>query len=223
MRHRHHLSPWQIYSDQLLLLVGAFLLITSLLLIVPHLATPPKQEGIKPKAEFLVTLSWDDNRDVDLDLWMRGPNGHIVFYGVREDVNISLDRDSRGFETNRKRLDDGSFAFSSNREVIAIRAVMPGDYLVAVSYYDGAYETPGQNGTSYRHHYQVDEPDAAIDAVIQVDKVNPTVTVVAGKQIRMSRIHEAQNVIAFHVGINGEVTMLPLPPENLVNSHEHRE
>ena len=215
MRPRHHISPWQVLADLITCVAGIFLLIVSVLLVVPHLATPPKQEGIKPKAEYLVTLTWDDNRDVDLDLWLQDPNGKIVFYGVREAVNISLDRDSRGFDTNRTRRDDGNIVYSANREVIAIRAIIPGDYLVAVSYYDGKYVS------EERHfHFQGGEPEAAIDALVQVDKVNPIVTQVVGEKVHLTRIKEAKNVVAFHVDIDGAVTVLPLPPENLIETHE---
>ena len=164
----------------------------------------------------MVTLTWDDNRDVDLDLWLQDPNGKIVYYGVREAVNISLDRDSRGFDTNRTRREDGTFVYSANREIIAIRAIIPGDYLVAVSYYDGMNTT----AEGSRHHFQGEEPEAAIDALVQVDKVNPVVTQVVGEKIHLTRIKEAKNVVAFHVDVDGEVTMLPLPPENLIETHE---
>ena len=219
MKRRHRFNQWQVfvaYSDQLMLLFGTFMLLLTLALIAMHPATPPKQEGIKPKAEYLITLTWDDNRDVDLDLWLQDPNGKIVFYGVREAVNISLDRDSRGFDTNRTRREDGSIVYSANREVIAIRAIIPGDYLVAVSYYDGKYVSEENRN----FHFQGSELEAAIDALVQVDKVNPVVTQVVGERVLLTRIKEAKNVVAFHVDIDGSVTALPLPPENLIESHE---
>jgi len=59
-----------VYADQLLLLIGATLMM--LMLLIP-LTNPPatRKKADAPKAEFLVTLSWDDKRDVDLDLWLK--------------------------------------------------------------------------------------------------------------------------------------------------------
>ncbi len=86
----------------------------------------------------MITLFWDDNRNIDLDLWLLSPTSDKpIYYNNRETENIGLDRDSRGFITNRKELGDGKTAVSANREIIAIRAIMPGDYIVGVTYYDG--------------------------------------------------------------------------------------
>ena len=93
-RARHHLSPWQVYADQLLLLIGATLMM--LMLLIP-ITNPPAthKKADAPKAEFLITLSWDDKRDVDLDLWLKADDC-VIYYLNRECPNIALDRDFTG-------------------------------------------------------------------------------------------------------------------------------
>ena len=211
-RARHHLSPWQVYADQLLLLIGATLMM--LMLLIP-ITNPPAthKKADAPKAEFLITLSWDDKRDVDLDLWLKADDC-VIYYLNRECPNIALDRDSLGFTSNRKRLSDGSYAVSANREVVAIRAVMPGDYITAVSYYGGR----DANGTAY-HPFKSD-PRSTIDATVEVERVNPAVTTVGVANLHFTRMKDTQNALAFRVDPDGMVTIQPLPPEDMISQHQ---
>ena len=190
----HHRSSWQIYADLYMLIVAIFAIIISMLLL--SVAATPKVKAEKPAAEFLINLKWDDARDVDLDLWMRDQDGGIIYYNNRETPNISLDRDSRGFVSNKSTLSEVKVVISPNHEVIAIRAVMPGDYLVAVAYYAGEGE---------------------IDADINVMKVNPNVIEVASRRIHLFRIGNTMNVIAFHVAVDGTATVVPVPPGDLIS------
>lgn len=210
MKKQH--SAWQVYADVLMCILMWAMMDIALLIISTHIQTA-KTDGIKPKAEFLVTLTWDDARNVDLDLWMRDPQGHVIYYNAREDTNISLDRDSRGFATNQTTLPDGSVVYSGNREVITVRAVIPGDYLVAVSYYAG-YDAKD----NHEYSFTAPDPGAAIDCDVQVEKVNPTLTQVAGAKIHFDKVKESHNAMAFHVDADGSVKILPLPPEDLVQS-----
>ena len=202
MTHRpqHHLSPWQVFSDVFTLVNGIFALIITALVITLAVATTETAKE-KPAAEFLVNLRWDDNRDVDLDLWMQDENGQVIYYNVRETKNISLNRDSRGFTSNHLELPDGTVASSSNHEIIAIRAVMPGDYIIAVCYYSG--------------------DNREIDATVDVEKMNPTVTDVAVKHIHLNKVDDVMNVVAFHVDKDGSVQLIPTPPEsaNIIKEH----
>jgi len=214
MRRRGHLlSPWQVYADQLLLLVGAFLLISSLLMVIPHVLAKNK-DADKPKAEFLITLSWDDGRDVDLDEWLEYQDC-VIYYHNRECKNISLDRDSLGFTSNHKQLPNGTIVQSANREVIAIRAIMPGDYIVGVSYYSGR---DSESGFGYRTLKT--DAEVAIDCVVEIEKINPNVVTVTTVRLHLVKVKETQNAVAFHVDEDGSVTILPLPPDDMISSHQ---
>lgn len=179
--------------------LGIFLLLASLLIIVPHVPTKP-HSGIKPKAEYLVVLSYDDHRNVDLDLWLHHDDC-TVYYNARECKNISLDRDSRGFLSNLSLDKDGMRSLSPNQEVISIRAVLPGDYLTAVNYYD-------------QHAESVSPP---IDCKVELIKLNPTVTIIQEVKLHLDQVKQTLNAIAFHVGSNGDVTIQPVPPEDLIS------
>lgn len=206
MSRRHHHNAFTVYTDVLSCILCFTIMAMAMLILAVHPKAKPT-EGVKPYAEYLVTLTWPDDRDVDLDLWMQDPAGKIIFYNNREDVNVSLDRDSRGFITNRTLLPDGTPLFSSNREVITIRSIMPGDYLVAVGYF------------SSHESSQDDGPDIAIGFSVQLEKVNPILTPKFGGQFHFDHIKQSVNVVNFHVAEDGSVTILPLPANSLIAEH----
>ena len=52
--------------------------------IVAVAPTRAKVDGLKPKAEFLITADWKVELDSDVDLWVVGPEKKPIFYGSRE-------------------------------------------------------------------------------------------------------------------------------------------
>jgi hypothetical protein len=211
MRIRHPHSAWQVYADLFMCLLMWAMMCVSLLIISVHTESKGKLDA-HPKAEYLVTLTWDDNRNVDLDLWAQDPYQHVIYYLNRESKNVSLDRDSRGYTTNRITLPDGRTIQSENREVVSIRAILPGDYLIAVSYYNGADD-------NHTYTFSPPDPRAAIDFKVRLEKVNPTLTPLFDETFHFTQVKEAVNIVAFHVDDDGKVTILPLPAENLVQEH----
>ena len=207
-RHRHHHNPFPPYTDLMMCIVGVTALIMSALLI------RPVSESVKdfhPKAEYLVTLTWDDNKDVDLDLWLTSPSGDVVYYGNKELPNIALDRDSLGKPSNSSKNPDGTVAVSGNQEIIAIRAIMPGFYVVSVNYYAGRDE----NGQGYALH------DARIPTPFKIEllKVNPKISVVSSYTGTAASVYQTQNVIAFTVLPDGTIKNEPLPPDDYIRRH----
>jgi hypothetical protein len=98
--------------------------------------TKAKVDGVKPKAEFLITADWPVALDSDVDLWLVGPEKKPVFFGSREVECVLRDRDSLGFSTSQITLADGSTAQSeSNKETATIRYIAPGHYDIGDNHY----------------------------------------------------------------------------------------
>jgi hypothetical protein len=211
-RHRRQHSSWQVLADIMLLMFQTMVFVIAALLVATVVATKTNTGDTHPQAEYLLTLTWENTRNVDLDLWLRDPQGKVIYYGAREAPNESLDRDSQGYVTNRTVLPDGTVKFSANREIISLRVIEPGDYLLAVSYYAGQSETTGLAYTNT-------DTEAPIDATVKVEKVNPKLTQVATTDVHFDHVHEAVNALAFHIGPDGTVTTLSLPADNLVYVH----
>ena len=114
--------------------------------IVAVAPTKAKVDGVKPKAEFLITADWNVELDSDVDLWLVGPEKKPIFYGSREVGCASLDRDSLGFSTSVITLADGSVAQAeSNKETTTLRCIEPGRYDVGVNLYSDRELAKGAN------------------------------------------------------------------------------
>lgn len=79
----------------------------------------PSAGALTPKAEFLAELTWDDGSSSDVDLYARGPDGKVVFFGSRKTEVMFLDNDNTG---------SGNGTIQDRREIVTVRAVVPGNY-----------------------------------------------------------------------------------------------
>ena len=165
-----------------------------------------KVDGLKPKAEFLITADWRVELDSDVDLWIVGPEKKPVFYGSREAGCASLDRDSLGYSTARIPLVDGSTAQSElNKETISIRCIAPGRYDVGVNLYSDRELAKGAN---------------AIPVRVEITGLNPQVTTLFAKDVALDRVGQTINVASFDLAPDGKITLQEPPLEPITDAYE---
>ena len=168
--------------------------------IVAVAPTKAKVDGVKPKAEFLITADWPVALDSDVDLWLVGPDKKPIFYGAREAGCISLDRDSLGRSTAEITLADGSLAQSeSNKETATIRCLAPGHYDVGINLYSDRELAKGA---------------ASIPVRVEVTGLNPQVTTLFAKDVALDQVGQTINVASFNLSPDGKITLVepPLAP-----------
>jgi len=157
-----------------------------------------KQDGIKPKAEILIQMDYDVTRDLDLDLWVVGPERKPVFYNSRQVGCADLDRDSLGLATTHVYLADGTSVLSkSNIETTTLRCIAPGHYDVAANLFS--------------YHSDSREP---IKAHIEITSLNPAIRTVWAGDVRLRRLGETINAVSFDLDKHGAVKLVdpPLAP-----------
>ena len=136
-------------------LIGfAFLFIIAFILINPV----NKRADIKSKAEFMVIMDWDPNSLFDIDLWMQDPSGTIVGFPNKDSGWTHLDRDDLGQANDMIYVNDmESRIVKINREIMTVRGVIPGEYIVNIHFY------------SAKSAQRISPVDVSIQAV----KINP--------------------------------------------------
>ena len=115
------------FQDLLFLLLSGvtILWVLSFLLINPV----AKQADIITPAQFMITMDWDKNSADDLDLWMRTPQGHIIYFGRKDKGGANLERDDLGLVNDCYRYPNGmEDCILVNREVIMLRGLQEGEY-----------------------------------------------------------------------------------------------
>jgi hypothetical protein len=160
-------------------------------------------DGIKPRAEYLITLESSIVVAADPDLWVLTPTGKPVFYGSREVGCATLDSDPVGFSSNVVTLADGSTAkLESDKETTALRCVEPGHY-VGVNLYalPGRWRRAGRTGRF------------GPECHLQIVSLNPSVRLMFPKDVVLNRVGQTINVVSFDMDRDGKITLIDPPLE----------
>jgi len=129
------------------LLVGfTFLFVLAFILINPV----AKKEVHDPKAEYLVIMSWDDDSQSDIDLWIKDDKGIIVSFRSKDVGLLTLDRDDLGTRNDEfiSEMTNKKEVITVNREVLSIRSKSPRRFIVTSHFYNKGYNliaTPREN------------------------------------------------------------------------------
>ena len=122
------------FVDFLFILLLAFIsmFILALLLINPI----PKESEVERKAEYIITLEWDDKSKDDIDIWVEDPVKNLLSFRNREAGLMHLDKDDLGQINDIIYLPDGTRqVIELNREVVTFRGWIPGEYTVNIHAY----------------------------------------------------------------------------------------
>ena len=115
------------------ILVGfAFLFIIAFILIKPE----AKKQDFERKAEFVVVMEWDHDQPDDIDLYVQDPTKSKVHFRLPITNFMYLDKDDLGFANDIVKNVDGTITkVNINREVVTIRGIIPGEYIINAHYY----------------------------------------------------------------------------------------
>jgi len=169
------------------LLFNALLTFTFLFLISLLLINPPAESGIiNPKAEFLITVSWEDGSTNDIDTWIQGPKGTKVWYKQSQNGLMHLDRDDRGLTNDTQQVDGLEIVNPLNQEVVTIRGRPPGEFIVNV-------------------HYYKSQDQLAVPVTIYLAEVNPTLKVLHYATLDLKKEGEEKTAVRFTLNNQGKV------------------
>jgi hypothetical protein len=165
-----------------------------------HMRPPEQQRAVQAKAEFMLEMTWPDGSLDDVDLWLLLPDGQKVGF-MRKDTGIAtLDRDDRGaygdtyWEGTERKL------IRSNREVIAVRGIQPGAYVVNVHYYGRFNEAHIGFADEWRR------PDVPVK--VRLTKINPTISDLGVREVTLFGVGQQSTVFSFRVDNDGNVPSL---------------
>jgi len=184
-RHNHALSDP--FTD---LLFNALLGFTLLFFISIMFMNPIAKLGnINYKAEYIITVSWPENQPDDLDLWVRDPYQETVSYLRKEAGWLHLDRDDRGDLNDTVMINGRRMVHPINQEVVTIRGIISGEYIVNLHYYESNSDLP-------------------VRANIKIEKVNPTLRLVYIDQLTLAQVDDEKTVLRFELDASGEIVAM---------------
>lgn len=159
---------------------------------------PVAKKGIiDPKAEYIITVSWPDNNPDDIDTWVEDPNGNLIWFRNREAGLVHLDRDDRGLINDTIVINGEKIQNPLNQEVVTIRGVVPGEYVVNV-------------------HYYATETNQPIKVTVKISKVNPTLEIVYYGDTLLERKGDEKTAVRFVIDKSGTVSQISHLSKSLV-------
>ncbi len=168
--------------------------------IIALLAMNPKAlkaGDIPSKAEYIISVSWPDMNPNDIDTWVQGPSGDMVWFRAREAGLMHLDRDDRGLANDTILVNGKQVINPLNTEVVTIRGIEPGEYTVNAQYYES-------------------KNNEAVEVTVSVIKVNPRADVVFYGQLTLARMGDEATAVRFTVLPDGAVANVNTLPKKLV-------
>ena len=176
-----------------ILLGFAFLFIIAFLLIKPE----AKKEDFERRAEFVIVMEWNHEMPDDIDLYVQDPTGDIVSFRHPIVNFMHLDKDDLGYVNDIVYNANGKITkVNINREVVTIRGIIPGEYIINIHMYFKVGQEP-------------------VPVTIQIDKINPY-SVVLRETIELKNKGDEVTVARFSVKSNGDVINVNKLPKKLV-------
>ncbi len=175
------------------ILVGfAFLFIIAFLLIKPE----SKKEDFNRRAEFVVVMEWDNDANGDIDLYVQDPTGKQVSFRYHNHNYMHLDKDDLGSMNDTVVNADGSTStVKINREVVTIRGIIEGEYIINAHYY------------SLRSYDKINPKKPVVTVRVELHKANPYSIMWVGEKEFNHRGQE-ETFLRFRLDKDGRI----LPP-----------
>ncbi|MCP4388936.1 MAG: hypothetical protein GY802_11620 [Gammaproteobacteria bacterium] len=191
-RHSHQLSDP--FTD---LLFNTLLGFTMLFFISIIFMNPIAKLGnINYKAEYIITVIWPEDQPDDIDLWVQDPYKETVSYLSKEAGWLNLDRDDRGDLNDTVMINGKKVVHPINQEVVTIRGIISGEYIVNLHYYESQSKGP-------------------VKANVKIEKVNPVLRLVFIEQLVLDQVNDEKTVLRFELDGNGEIVAMNKLPKIL--------
>ncbi|MBC6444665.1 MAG: hypothetical protein GDA50_04425 [Alphaproteobacteria bacterium GM202ARS2] len=192
--HRRAMDP---FTD---LLFNALMGITFLFLISIIFINPITKTGtVELKAEYIISITWKDFNPDDIDIWVESPQGSLVWFRNPEAGLLHLDRDDRGLLNDTIVINNEEVVNPLNQEVVTVRGIAPGDYVVNI-------------------HYYATQSDNPVDVHIKLERVNPRLEVVYYKTVTLESVGQEKTALRFTMTAVGNIINMHTLPKKLVTS-----
>lgn len=178
---------------------ASILKLTVLLWLLSMLFLNPikEEEGIKKDAQYIITMTWDQGTDHDVDIWLELPDQSVCFYGHKEAGLINLERDDIGKANDYITMNGMKIENPLNQEIITFRGIVPGEYILNIDLY--RYKDV-EDVTNTKTLLPV-----PINVTITIQKVNPTVTVVFTKNVQLTEYLQELHITRFTIEPDGNM------------------
>ncbi len=185
------------------LLFNTLLCFAALFTLSFVLINPSKSDkNVEAKAEFIITVTWPNEFDDDVDTYVEDPAGNLVAFMRREEGLMHLDRDDLGRKNDIINTEHGPIEYNENREIVTLRGFVKGEYVVNVHMY-----------------MKRTKETVSVPVTVQLDKLNPFSTVVL-KTVNLVLTGDEVTTFRFILDNEGKVKEVNYLPKKLAAQKE---
>jgi len=195
MRRRRPYGFGLSFQDMLMAMIAvyAFLFLIAYALIRPAEAKP----GVQMKAEYLVSMEWPDDNLDDIDLHLLLPDQKMVDFKSREVEHAMLDHDDVGTNGVYRGTDGRLTRIREHKEIITLRAIVPGTYVANVHVYRVAPDGPDRKAAT----------SLPFPAKVRLVRLNPRFEEVAVADVMLTHLGEQKTAFEFTIHDGGDVSV----------------
>lgn len=146
--------------DMMFMVALAFLLL--IFMMIPFLNPITKDGVVDPPVLLLIEADWDVESDTDVDLYVKGPDGSVIYYANKDNGYITLKKDDLGSSSDEVIIDGVVVRIPRNYEVTTLTALPDGWYTVNVHLFTGKAETVNVKVTNIQDYGIVFEGEVTI-------------------------------------------------------------
>jgi len=193
MRRRRRHDDTEIALANFSLTFAKALLVFCVILFVMINPAKKDSDGVKPKIEYLITLSWPKDLDYDVDIWIKDPDGQIIYYDKKEVGFLNLERDDLGTKNNTVQVGQKIVTVVTNEELVSIRGFKPGEYVINAHLYS-AESSP------------VPRPVSPFRVNIIIQRMNPSVSISYEGSAEIVGVRQEVHLVRFNLNSDGDAS-----------------
>lgn len=126
------------------IMMSMVILMTALMMVstVEEPKTASGADGLKTDGVYAIAVEWPSDKNDDVDLYVRDPDGNIVYFSARDLGLMHLEHDDQGALSDSVTSKGATIAVAKNEERVVIRGGIEGEYVVNVHMYNKRSDAP---------------------------------------------------------------------------------
>lgn len=160
--------------------------------------------GIKKDAQYIISMSWPNNINCDVDIWVRDPEKRVVSYQVKDVGVMHIERDDQGWVNDLMtylKLEPSQQL--NNSETWVLRGKMAGKFTVNIHLYSCAVNDKA---------VPMGQP-MEVPVTLELTKLNPNIKKVLSRTITLKKVWE--EVTAFNFVLDGKNDIIAITEEQV--------
>lgn len=199
--------------DILFCMLFLFFIVTVLQATVMRIESSKK--NVESTAEFLITMTWPDGYNDDIDLYVEDPVGNVIFYKVKSKGLMHLERDDLGSSNDKIFSGDTKAVILQNMEIATLRGFVAGEYTVNIHAFNLSPYKMNPNGDFVPKEGET----VKVPVKIRIEKLNPY-SIVSVDEIILEYGGQEETALRFTLDKDGQVVEKNKLPKKFVKDQK---